>query len=71
MTLRLAGTDVAMFKPHHTRAAVTSVAHRKGVHVADILKVAGCLMRRHLPGFTISHWNPVWIQPSQCCVRSF
>ena len=41
VTLRLAGIDVARFKPHSTRAAATSAAHCKGVKVADILKVAG------------------------------
>ena len=41
VTLRLASIDVATFKPHHTRAAATSAVHRKGVKVADILKVAG------------------------------
>ena len=40
MTLRLAGTGVDMSKPHNTRAAVTSVAHRKGVQVEHILKMA-------------------------------
>ena len=41
VTLRLAGIDVDIFKPHSTRAAATSAAQRKGVQIADILKVAG------------------------------
>lgn len=41
VTLRLAGIDVGIFKPHSTRAAATSAAHRQGAKIADILKVAG------------------------------
>ena len=41
MTLGLAGIDGNVFKPHSTRAAVTSAAKRKGDIVSDILNVAG------------------------------
>ena len=40
-TLKMAGVDVEVFKPHSTRAGATSAALRKGVPVSDILKVAG------------------------------
>ena len=40
-TLKMAGVDVEVFKPHSTRAAATSAAVRKGVLVSDNLKVAG------------------------------
>ena len=40
-TLKMAGVDVEVFRPHSTRAAATSAALRKGVPVTEILKVAG------------------------------
>ena len=41
LTLNMAGVDVGIYKPHSTRAAATSAAHRKGVNIKEILNVAG------------------------------
>ena len=38
--MQLAGIDIDIFKPHSTRAAATSAAHRQGVPMADILSTA-------------------------------
>ena len=38
--MQLAGIDIGIFKPHSTRAAATSAAHRQGVPRADILSTA-------------------------------
>ena len=39
-SLKLAGVDVSIFKPHSARAAATSAAQRKGVPLGEILSVA-------------------------------
>ena len=40
-SLKMAGIDTNTLKSHSTRAAATSAAQRKGVKIAEILKVAG------------------------------
>ena len=40
-SLRIAGIDTSMFKPHSTRAAATSAAQLKGISLTEIINVAG------------------------------
>ena len=40
-SLRIAGIDTSVFKPHSMRAAATSAAQRKGVLLIEIINVAG------------------------------
>jgi integrase len=40
-TLQMAGVDVAQFKPHSTRHASTSSAHRLGISIDQIKQCAG------------------------------